>query len=82
VTSSSPSSGQTEPQFITYLRGCSTDSGKTLAATFVGRTSRGLGVRPRVLSHQENGEKVYGLSGPQVARILAMYDAKERSLHA
>jgi hypothetical protein len=63
-----------DPPLIAYLRTCSTDPDKTLAATIQGRSSRGLGVRPTVLAHEQDGSKVYGLSGKQVAKVLATYD--------
>jgi hypothetical protein len=65
----------TDPPLIAYLRTCSTDPNEDLAATMQGRSSAGLGVRPRVLAHNEDGSKVYGLSGKQVAKVLATYDA-------
>lgn len=63
-----------DPPFIAYLRTCSTDPNNELAATLRGRTSSGLGVRPRVLAHDGDGTKVYGLNGKQVAKVLKTYD--------
>lgn len=46
-----------------------------LFVTLVGRSMRGLGVRPRILAHNGDGTKVYGLSRDQAERVVAHYDA-------
>lgn len=66
---------RSEPPLIAHLRTCSTDPDEDLAATVTGRSFSGTGVRPRVLAYGEDGMNVYGLSGRQVAKLLATYDA-------
>jgi hypothetical protein len=68
-----------EPPLIAYLRTCSTDPDEVLAATITGKSIRGMGIRPRVLSHGESGIKVYGLTGAQVAKVLSLYDSEKSS---
>lgn len=41
-----------------------------LVFTFVGRSSRGLGIRPIVLSEMQSGEKVYGVDCATAKRWL------------
>jgi hypothetical protein len=62
-----------DPPLIAYLRKCSTDPRKELAATIRGRSCAGLGIRPRLLA-DGGSENVYGLTGGQVAKLLKKYD--------
>ncbi len=39
-------------------------------ATLVGRSFRGLGVRPRVVDQRQDGNKVYSLNVEQCRRVL------------
>lgn len=49
-------------------RGYNGDGGPCL--TLVGRTSRGLGVRPRVVDRRQDGTKTYMLTRRQVQRVI------------
>src|SRR5580704_7672532 len=69
-----------EPSLISYLRTCDTSPNNELAATIKGNSTKNLGIRPRILAYNEDGSKVYGLNGKQVAKILAIYDCHEYSL--
>lgn len=70
----------TDPPIIAHLRRKLAheheigDGGDGLFVTLVGRSMRGLGVRPTILAHHEGGEKVYGLSRDQAVRVVARYD--------
>lgn len=46
-----------------------------LALTFVGRSSRGLSVRPMVLEHRADGARVYGVTVAQLRRWVARLEA-------
>lgn len=39
--------------------------------TFVARTSRGLGVRPKLLAEHPNGDRVYMITVGQLRRMVA-----------
>lgn len=41
---------------------------------FVGTTSRGLPVRPRILSESQNGEKVYMITVRQLRKLVRFAD--------
>jgi hypothetical protein len=69
------SSTDNEPALISYLRTCDTSPDNELAATIIGNSVAGLKIRPRILSYNEDGTKVYGLTGKQVKILLKNYDA-------
>lgn len=38
---------------------------------FIARSSRGLGVRPKLLAERENGDRVYSITVAQLRRMIA-----------
>jgi len=50
-----------------------------IALTLVARSAKGLGVRPKILAHNENGEKVYGLTKKQCNYLLRKLESIEHN---
>jgi hypothetical protein len=69
-----------DPTLISYLRTCDTSPNNELSATIVGKSCKNLGIRPRILAYNEDGSKIYGLTGKQVSKVLEIYDSHEHSL--